>query len=96
MSNNMGSYNPLSRINISLEKAGICETCGRRLTDPKCEHSTAEQREYTAQLDAQVEAEYAAKKAKRNHYDAVINGEIKMTPEYRRQLAAEYNARFTH
>ena len=91
----MGSYNPLNRVKISLERAGICETCGRRLTDPKCEHSTPEQREYTRQLDAQVEAEYEAKKAKRNLYDAVIDGEIKMTPAYRAQLHAEYNARFT-
>lgn len=34
--------------------------------------------------------------AQPNHYDNVINGKAKMTPAYRAQLHAEYNARFTH
>jgi hypothetical protein len=34
--------------------------------------------------------------AQPNHYDDVLNGKVKMTAEYRAQLHAEYNARFTH
>ena len=37
-----------------------------------------------------------ALKGKTNHYNNVINGTAKMTPAYRTQLHAEYNARFTY
>ena len=90
------AYNGLNRVKINLERAGICKDCGRRLTDPACTHATQEQRDYTAQLDALWDAEEAEKKAARNHYDDVLNGKIKMTDEYRAQLNAEYNKRFTH
>ena len=35
-------------------------------------------------------------KAQPSGYDDVLNGTAKMTDEYRKQLHAEYNARFTH
>lgn len=90
------AYNPLNKVKIDLARAGICADCGRRMTDPECIHATKEQREYTAQLDAKWDEEEAAKKADRNRYDQVLNGKIKMTDEYRAQIHAEYNARFTH
>ena len=65
---------------------------------------TMTQEEYNAWWEAAPEQGFysytedylLALKGKTNHYNNVINGTAKMTPAYRAQLHAEYNARFTH
>lgn len=53
----MTGYNPINRIKIDLEKAGICGFCGMRFNDPNCTHATPEQIEIANQLDNQAESE---------------------------------------
>jgi len=64
-------YNGLNSIKIDLAQCGICAQCGRRFTDPQCQHATPEQIKYTQELDAQVDAEYEAKKIYRNRVISV-------------------------
>jgi hypothetical protein len=59
----MSKYNSLSAIKIDLTKSGICAACGRRLTDTACGHGTPEQIEYTRKMDADIDADFAARAA---------------------------------
>jgi hypothetical protein len=57
----MTSYNGLNSIKTDLSKAGICDQCGRRLTDTACGHGTPEQIEYTRKMDADIDADFTAR-----------------------------------
>jgi hypothetical protein len=59
----MTSYNGLNSIKTDLSKSGICYQCGRRLTDTACGHGTPEQIEYTRKMDADIDADFAARAA---------------------------------
>ena len=59
----MTKYNSLGDIEVDLSKSGICGTCGRRLTDAACGHATPEQIEYTRRMDADIDADFEARKA---------------------------------
>jgi len=39
----VSSFNGLSTVEIDFEAIGVCERCGRRLTDELCKHATQEQ-----------------------------------------------------
>lgn len=53
----MRGYNALNEIDIELEKCGICVKCGRRLTDPRCEHATPAQIEVTKKMDEEIDSQ---------------------------------------
>lgn len=58
----MRKYNGLNAVKVDLAAIGICEACGRRFTDPLCTHATRDQIEYTAKMDAEIDAEYDRKR----------------------------------
>jgi hypothetical protein len=59
-------YNGLNSIKIDLADCGICAQCGRRLSDPACIHATPEQIQRTQEIDAQIDADFEARKTYRN------------------------------
>jgi len=66
-------YNGLNSVKTDLAKAGICELCGYRLSNPLCTHATPEQIKYTQELDAQIDAQILKKyEHSTNDYTAAL------------------------
>jgi hypothetical protein len=51
----MSAYNGLNSVKTNLEKAGICQIDGLRLSDPKCTHATPAQIAATIRMDADAD-----------------------------------------
>lgn len=82
-------------ISESQPAEGTCAKCGQRIGVRPLYIPAEETRCYSCIREAEL-AQQEQAKAQPNHYDDVLNGKVKMADEYRKQLAAEYNARFTH
>lgn len=92
----MNQYLELKQtISESQPATNTCTECGQTIGSRPLYIPATDTRCYTCIRAAEIAKQEQAA-AKPNHYDDVINGKVKMTAEYRAQLAAEYNARFTH